>query len=161
MIYVVKAQAFLRTPLVSMIVEGEDWMVGFDDVFSEMPDGSVADFVALNNYPISRLIVHDSNCYQIQLELGAFEGIKPRVDLEEQKLIVAGDKTEYARKQNENYLQKGISARGFRRSFELGANSKVTDTNLQHGILQIDIDQTESISIPVSIDSESKLAQAG
>jgi len=34
-IYIVKAQSFLRSPLVSLIVEGEDWLVGFDPIFEK------------------------------------------------------------------------------------------------------------------------------
>ncbi|MEN9542387.1 MAG: hypothetical protein RL239_40, partial [Actinomycetota bacterium] len=44
MIYVVKSQSYLRTPLVSILMEGEDWLVGFDRVFEEMPDGSMIEF---------------------------------------------------------------------------------------------------------------------
>lgn len=157
MIYVIKTQAFLRTPRVSMIVEGEDWLVGFDDVFSDMPDETTADFSAINNYPISRLIVHSSSYFQIQLELGAFGEIHPRVCLEHRTITVTGNKTEYAERENNNYLQKGISARGFRRSYEVGGNAKIIDTNQSIGILRIDINQSGELES----NSLSKLAQAG
>ena len=38
MIYVVKSQSYLRTPLVSILMEGEDWMVGFDDMFNHLKE---------------------------------------------------------------------------------------------------------------------------
>ena len=38
MIYVVKSQSYLRTPLVSILMEGEDWIVGFDDMFNHLKE---------------------------------------------------------------------------------------------------------------------------
>ncbi len=49
MIYVVKSQSYLRTPLVSILMEGEDWLVGFDEVFDEMSNDSLIEFEGFNN----------------------------------------------------------------------------------------------------------------
>ncbi|MEY3148806.1 MAG: hypothetical protein RJA01_481, partial [Actinomycetota bacterium] len=56
-----------------------------------------------------------------------------------------------------NYLQRGISARGFRRSYQLGKNDRVLDTNLRQGILQVEIDRTDSTAVA----SESSWVRAG
>ena len=151
MIYVVKSQSFLRTPLVSLIVEGEDWMVGFDQVFEVMDGGSVIEFDGLSSFPISRIVAHDSHGYEIQIDLGGFIGATPRVKMIGDFLVVTGTKTEYAERENQNYLQKGISARGFRRSFQLGRSTRVADSNLHQGILQIEVEQADPLAVePVS-----------
>ncbi len=55
MIYVVKSQSYLRTPLVSILMEGEDWLVGFDEVFDDMSNDSLIEFEGFNNYPAARI----------------------------------------------------------------------------------------------------------
>lgn len=147
MIFVAKSQSFLRTPLVSMIVEGEDWLVGFDQAFEVMEEESLLQFDGLSNYPVSQIVTHNSHGFQIQIDLGGFSATTPRVKMVGDFLVVTGDKTEYAEKQNQNYLQKGISARGFRRSFQLGRGSRVVDSNLHQGILQIEVEQADSLAV--------------
>ena len=143
-IYIVKAQSFLRTPLVSLVVEGEDWLVGFDPVFEDMCDESVLEFDGMSNYPASRIVAHSQNGFEVQIDLKGFGEIKPRVNMDGGFLVVTGTKTEYAQQQNQNYLQRGISARGFRRSFQLASNSHVVGAGLHHGILRIEIEQVNS-----------------
>ncbi len=151
MIYIVKAQSFLRTPLVSLVVEGEDWLVGFDPLFEDMCDESVLEFDGMSSYPASRIVAHGSNGFEVQVDLKGFDQIKPRVNVDDGFLVVTGTKTEYARQQNQNYLQRGISARGFRRSFQLGQSSHVVGTGLHHGILRIEIEHANtSVLAPVA-----------
>lgn len=146
MIYIVKAQSFLRTPLVSLMVEGEDWLVGFDPIFEDMCDESVLEFDGMSNYPASRIVAHSPRGFEIQVVLKGFDQIKPRVNVDDGFLIVTGTKTEYAEQQNQNYLQRGTCARGFRRSFQLGESAHVVGTGLHHGILRVEIEQ-ESTSV--------------
>lgn len=147
MIYIVKAQSFLRSPLVSLIVEGEDWLVGFDPIFEDMCEESILEFDGMSGYPASRIIAHRQDGFEIQLSLKGFDQIVPRVKVDDGFLVVTGTKTEYAQHHNQNYLQRGISARGFRRSFQLGREKHVVGTGLHHGILRIEIEQVEPSSI--------------
>ncbi len=147
MIFVAKSQSFLRTPLISMIVEGEDWLVGFDEVFEVMEDESLLHFDGLSNYPVSQIATRNSHGFQIQIDLGGFREATPRVKMVGDFLVVTGDKTEYAEKENQNYLQKGISARGFRRSFQLGRGTRIVDSNLHQGILQIEVERADSLAV--------------
>ncbi len=141
MIYIVKAQSFLRSPLVSLIVEGEDWLVGFDPLFEQMCEESILDFDGMSGYPASRIIAHRQDGFEVQLSLRGFDQIQPRVKVDDGFLVVTGTKTEYAQHHNENYLQQGISARGFRRSFQLGRDMHVVGTGSHHGILRIEVEQ--------------------
>jgi molecular chaperone IbpA len=156
-IYVVKSQSFLRTPLISMIVEGEDWLVGFDEIFESMPTDSVLEFAGFIKYPASRLVAKDGSGYQIQMDLEGFAESTPRVKVIGGFVVVTGTKTEYAREENQNYLQRGISARGFRRSFQLGRDCRVTGSNLHLGILQIDI----ALAIPSKMEPIADWVRAG
>jgi molecular chaperone IbpA len=146
-IYVVKSQSYLRTPLVSILMEGEDWLVGFDRVFEDMPDESLIEFEGFNNYPAARIRASNPNRFCIELDLDGFSQQDPMVATENGFLVVSASQNEYAKHDQRNYLQRGISARGFRRSYQLGKNDRVLDTNLQQGILQVEIDRTDSTAV--------------
>jgi molecular chaperone IbpA len=157
MIYVVKSQSYLRTPLVSILMEGEDWLVGFDEVFDEMSNDSLIEFEGFNNYPAARIRAFDDHRYSIELDLDGFSQQKPNITIENGFLVITASKNEYALKDHLNYLQRGISARGFRRSYQMGKNDRVVDTTLQEGILRIDIDRMDS----TITTSESNWVRAG
>lgn len=157
MIYVVKTQSFLRTPLVSILMEGEDWQVGFDEIFDDMSDGSLIEFEGFNNYPAARIVAHNDHHYSLELNLDGFAHQVPRVKAEDGLLVVTASKNDYAANENKNYLQRGISARGFRRSYQLGKGDRVLGTNLQQGILRVEIDRMDSTAVA----SESSWVRAG
>ena len=157
MIYVVKTQSFLRTPLVSILMEGEDWQVGFDEIFDEMSDGSLIEFEGFNNYPAARIIAHNSHHYSLELNLDGFANQIPRVKNENGLLVITASKNDHSLNGNKNYLQRGISARGFRRSYQLGKGDRVLGTNLQQGILRVEIDRADSSAVT----SESSWVRAG
>ena len=157
MIYVVKSQSFLRTPRISMIVEGEDWLVGFDEIFEEMSPSSMLEFATYLDNPASRLIADGGNGYQIQLMLNSFSESTPRVKVDDEFLVITATKTEYSDRDNGNYLQRGISARGFRRSFQLGRDVRVVGSNLHQGILQIEVQQ----AVPSAMESAASWVRAG
>lgn len=129
--------------MVSIIIEGEDWMVGFDEIFEEVPEHSVLEFDGVSRYPASRIETNSANRFQIELLLEGFSASVPKVIVENGFVIVTGTKTEYANRQNENYLQQGISARGFRRSFQLGKGAHVIGTDLNRETLRIEIEQED------------------
>lgn len=157
MIYVVKSQSYLRTPLVSILMEGEDWLVGFDRVFEDMPDGSLIEFEGFNNYPAARIRALNHNRFSIELDLDGFAQQHPKVSTENGFLVITASQNENALHDQRNYLQRGISARGFRRSYQLGQNDRVLGTNLQQGILQVEIDRMDSSAVT----SESSWVRAG
>lgn len=157
MIYVVKTQSFLRTPLVSILMEGEDWQVGFDEIFDDMSDGSLIEFEGFNNYPAARIVAHNNHHYSLELNLDGFSNQIPRVQTENGLLVITASKNDHALNENKNYLQRGISARGFRRSYQLGKGDRVSGTNLQQGILRVEIDRMDS----AAVTSESSWVRAG
>ena len=129
--------------MVNVIIEGEDWMVGFDEVFEEISDHSILEFDGVSRYPASRIETNSGSGYRIELHLEGFVASNPRVKIENGFVVVTGTKTEYAQRDNHNYLQRGISARGFRRSFQLDRGARVIGTDLNLGVLQIDIVQED------------------
>ena len=138
-------------------MEGEDWQVGFDEIFDDMSDGSLIEFEGFNNYPAARIVAHNDHHYSLELNLDGFANQVPRVKAEDGLLVVTASKNDYAANENKNYLQRGISARGFRRSYQLGKGDRVLGTNLQQGILRVEIDRMDSTAVA----SESSWVRAG
>jgi HSP20 family molecular chaperone IbpA len=130
--------------LVTLIVEGEDWVVGFDEVFETMPNGSRIDFENSVDIPSSRVAAHNESRFEIELELGGFAKVTPRIQVAEGFLVISADKTELANTVNQNYLQRGISAQGFRRSYQLGKALRLVDSTLSDGSLRMEIEQIAS-----------------
>jgi HSP20 family molecular chaperone IbpA len=79
------------------------------------------------------------------------------VKTEDGLLVITASKNDHALNENKNYLQRGISARGFRRSYQLGKGDRVLGTNLQQGILQVEIERMDS----AAVTSESSWVRAG
>ncbi len=138
-------------------MEGEDWQVGFDEIFDDMSDGSLIEFEGFNNFPAARIVAHNNHHYSLELNLDGFANQIPRVKAEDGLLVVTASKNDYAANENKNYLQRGISARGFRRSYQLGKGDRVLGTNLQQGILRVEIDRMDSTAVA----SESSWVRAG
>ena len=138
-------------------MEGEDWQVGFDEIFDDMCEGSLIEFEGFNNYPAARIVAHNNHHFTLELNLDGFANQIPRVKTEDGLLVITASKNDHALNENKNYLQRGISARGFRRSYQLGKNDRVLDTNLRQGILQVEIDRTDSTAVA----SESSWVRAG
>ena len=122
-----------------------------------MPYGSLIDFDGFHNYPASSITTLQEGRHRLELNLDGFSEQIPQVEVRDGFLTVTGTRTEYAEIHNENYLQRGISARGFRRSYQLGQNERVIGTNLHHGILQIDIEQ----AVPSAMEPVSNWVRAG
>ncbi|MEN9453839.1 MAG: molecular chaperone IbpA [Actinomycetota bacterium] len=138
-------------------MEGEDWQVGFDEIFDDMCEGSLIEFEGFNNYPAARIVAHNDHHFTLELNLDGFANQIPRVKTEDGLLVITASKNDHALNGNKNYLQRGISARGFRRSYQLGKGDRVLGTNLQQGILQVEIERMDS----AAVTSESSWVRAG
>jgi len=139
------------------LMEGEDWQVGFDEIFDDMCEGSLIEFEGFNNYPAARIVAHNDHHFTLELNLDGFANQIPRVKTEDGLLVITASKNDHALNGNKNYLQRGISARGFRRSYQLGKGDRVLGTNLQQGILQVEIERMDS----AAVTSESSWVRAG
>ena len=157
MIFVVKSQSFFRTPLISIVTEGEDWLLGLDETFDSFNDGQSSEFKGLKGFPEIEITSIDPSHFQISIYLQDFGNQNPRLDFRDGVLSVTGTKSEYGTNKNENYLQSGINARGFRRSFQLSRGSGLVGNDLHQGILRIEIEQ----AVPSAMEPASNWVRAG
>jgi molecular chaperone IbpA len=77
-----------------------------------------------------------ANNYQISLALAGFKPDELAITAEQNLLAVEGAKSE---KDGHQYLHKGISARPFRRVFNLADYVQVTGASFEQGLLKVSL----------------------
>jgi len=107
--------------------------VGFDRLF-DMLDDSVR--WPEENYPPYNIERSGEDAYQISLALAGFKPDDISITAEQSMLTIEGRQPE---KGEHGYLYQGISARPFRRVFNLADYMQVKGANFEDGLLKIDL----------------------
>ena len=108
--------------------------VGFDRLFDLIDDSTR--WSAEDNYPPYNIERTGEDSYQISLALAGFSPEDLTITAEQNVLTVEGRKAENGEHQ---YLYKGISARPFRRVFNLADYVEVKNASFEGGLLKIDL----------------------
>jgi len=108
--------------------------VGFDRLFNLLDDAHR--YVGEDNYPPYNIERTGEDEYRICLAVAGFRPDEVTVTAEQSVLTVEGRKTE---KGEHAYLYQGISARPFRRQFNLADYVQVKGASLENGMLQIEL----------------------
>ena len=108
--------------------------IGFDRLF-DLLDESVR-WTGGDNYPPYNIEKTGENHYQIALALAGFTPEEVTITAEQNMLTVEGRKAE---KGEHQYLYQGISARPFRRVFNLAEYVQVKGASFEGGLLKIDL----------------------
>ena len=106
--------------------------VGFDRLFDLIDD--LLGVAGESNYPPYNIERIGEDEYRISLALAGFMPEEITVTAEQNMLTVEGRKAEKA---DHQYLYQGISARQFRRQFNLADYVEVTGASFENGLLQI------------------------
>jgi len=108
--------------------------VGFDRLFDLLDD--TAQLTAEDSYPPYNIERIGENEYQIALALAGFSPEEVAVTAEQNVLRVEGRKSG---KGDHEYLYQGISARPFRRVFNLADYVQVKAASFEGGLLKIEL----------------------
>jgi molecular chaperone IbpA len=108
--------------------------VGFDRVF-DLLDNS-AHWTGDETYPPCDIERTDEDHYRISLAVAGFTADEITITAEQDTLRVEGRK---ANRGEHKYLHQGISARPFRRVFNLADHVQVKGASLDKGLLQIEL----------------------
>jgi molecular chaperone IbpA len=108
--------------------------VGFDRVFHLLNETLRASNE--NDYPPYNIDRTDDDAYRISLALAGFGPQDVAITAEQNVLTVEGRKTANG---DHQYLYQGISARPFRRQFNLADHVHVKGAWFENGVLQIDL----------------------
>lgn len=108
--------------------------VGFDRLFNMLDESQR--WSGEQNYPPYNIERTGEDEYQISLALAGFTPEEVTIAAEQNVLTVEGHKTE---NRGHQYLYQGISARPFRRVFNLADYVQVKGASFQGGLLKIEL----------------------
>ena len=108
--------------------------VGFDRLFDMLEQ--TTQFQANDTYPPYNIERASEDQYRISLALAGFSPDEVTITAEQNVLTVEGSK---AQKAETEYLYQGISARPFRRVFNLADFVQVKGASFEGGLLKIDL----------------------
>ena len=108
--------------------------IGFDRLFNLIDES--ARWAGEDHYPPYNIALLAEDHYQISLALAGFTPDEIAITAEQNVLTVEGRKSEKAEHQ---YLYQGISARPFRRVFNLADYVEVKSASFDAGLLKIDL----------------------
>lgn len=111
--------------------------IGFDRMFEEL-NRTFANSRTDGNYPPHNVVKLDDTHYVIEVAVAGFAEDEIDVELKENVLTVKGEQT---KKEEVEYLHKGISARNFTRTFPLAEHIEVRGATVKNGILAIALEQ--------------------
>jgi molecular chaperone IbpA len=107
--------------------------VGFDRLFNMLEDDGWR-MASEQNYPPYNIERTGEDSYEVTLAVAGFSPEEVTITAEQNVLTVEGRKAD---KTERDYLYHGISARAFRRQFNLADYVKVTGATFDNGLLQI------------------------
>jgi len=107
--------------------------IGFDRLFELLENAST--FGHTETYPPYNIEKTGDDAYRITLAVAGFSPEELSITSQPNELIVDGKRTDTG---NRQYLYRGIAG-DFQRNFNLADYVKVTDANLNNGMLSIDL----------------------
>jgi molecular chaperone IbpA len=107
--------------------------IGFDRLFDLV---DAAQRAGEDNYPPYNIERVSDDRYQISLAIAGFSPDEVSVTAEQNAVIVEGTKTD---KTEREYLYRGISARPFKRQFNLADYVQVKSATFENGLLKIEL----------------------
>jgi len=111
--------------------------IGFDSIFEDIH--RLASVTGKDNYPPYNVIKIDDDHFFIELALAGIPREALDIQVDQNQLTISTDKAESD--EELEYLHKGISQRGFSRSFTLADHVIVTGADMVDGVLKISLER--------------------
>lgn len=112
--------------------------VGFDNLASLLDNISSTERTA-PSYPPYNIELLQEDEYRITMAVAGFTDDDLTIEVENNTLTVASNKTEDRDDDKRNYLHRGIAERNFKRQFKLADHIKVTGAAMENGLLHINL----------------------
>jgi molecular chaperone IbpA len=112
-------------------------LLGFDELFNNF-EQRFANQIS-NNYPPYNVVKHDENSYEIQVAVTGFDKDEITVEVDQNQLIVKGQKAKEENDEAVNYLHKGLATRQFTRSWTLAEHMEVGEGSIKNGVLTVSL----------------------
>ena len=111
--------------------------IGFDSIFEDIH--RLASVAGKDNYPPYNVIKIDDDHFAIELALAGIDKEALDIQVDQNQLTISTDKAESD--EELEYLHKGISQRGFSRSFTLADHVIVQGADMVNGVLKISLER--------------------
>ena len=110
--------------------------VGFDRLFDLLENQARA--AQGDNYPPFNIERSSDDAYRVTIAVAGFKPNELDITAQQNLLVVSGRKAAESESRG-NFLHMGIAKRNFERRFELADFVRVSDANLEDGLLTIDL----------------------
>jgi|TARA_B100001094_G_scaffold259024_1_gene259037 molecular chaperone IbpA len=111
--------------------------IGFDSIFEDIH--RLASVTGKDNYPPYNVIKIDDDHFFIELALAGIPRDALDIEVDQNQLTISTEKAESD--EELEYLHKGISQRGFSRSFTLADHVVVKGADMIDGVLKISLER--------------------
>jgi len=111
--------------------------IGFDSIFEDIH--RLASVAGKDNYPPYNVIKIDDDHFAIELALAGIDKEALDIQVDQNQLTISTEKVESD--EELEYLHKGISQRGFSRSFTLADHVIVQGADMVNGVLKISLER--------------------
>ena len=111
--------------------------IGFDSIFEDIH--RLASVAGKDNYPPYNVIKIDDDHFAIELALAGIDKEALDIQVDQNQLTISTEKAETD--EELEYLHKGISQRGFSRSFTLADHVIVQGADMGNGVLKISLER--------------------
>jgi molecular chaperone IbpA len=116
-------------------------LVGFDRIFDNI-ETRYANSSASSNYPPYNIEKIGENNYQIVLAVAGFSKAEVSVEIDQDQLIIRGEKTDplfdaTGNHKETEYLHRGLALRNFERRFTLAEHMEIETAEICNGLLTI------------------------
>ena len=109
--------------------------IGFDHIFDQLENIHKH---AKDHYPPHNVVKEDDFKFTLELAVAGFKQEHIDIEVNDGVLTIKGDRP--ARREQNKYVHKGISARNWKKSFRLSEYTEVIGADLQDGILTVDLE---------------------
>ena len=109
--------------------------LGFDHIFDELERVATH---AKDSYPPHNVVKTSDTTYQVELAIAGFAEKDIDIETKDHVLYIKGNRD--ARRDQNEYVHKGISGRKFEKSFRLSEYTEVTGADMTDGILTVNLE---------------------
>ena len=109
--------------------------IGFDHIFDQLENIHKH---AKDTYPPHNVVKEEDYKFTLELAVAGFKQEHIDIEVNDGVLTIKGDRP--ARRDQNKYVHKGISARNWKKSFRLSEYTEVNGADLQDGILTVELE---------------------
>jgi molecular chaperone IbpA len=114
-------------------------ILGIDSMFTDF-ERRFANQVK-TNYPPYNFIKTGGNSYELEVAVTGFNPDEVTVEIDQNQLIVKGERNRDGEVDELNYIHRGLAARNFVRAWLLPEHMEVNEGTIKNGVLKINLNK--------------------